>query len=53
MGYEGMNIVLTKLQGGEVKEFVGTRHETADEGQRRRVRERSAGHGQVTAVSGV
>ena len=53
MGYEGMNIVLTKLQGGEVKEFIGTRHETADEGQRRRVRERSAGHGQVTAVSDV
>ena len=23
MGYEGMNIVLTKLQGGEVKEFMG------------------------------
>jgi ribose transport system substrate-binding protein len=23
MGYEGMNIVLTKLQGGNVKEFVG------------------------------
>jgi ABC-type sugar transport system substrate-binding protein len=23
MGYEGMNIVVTKLQGGDVKEFVG------------------------------
>ena len=49
MGYEGMNIVLTKLTGGEVQDVRRPRHEAPDQGKRRRVRRGPAGHRQVSA----
>ena len=53
MGYEGMNIVLTNLTGGEGAGLRRPRHEAADQGQRGRVRQRSAGDRQVAAAAGL
>ena len=48
MGYSGMNTVITKLEGGQVEEFQGLGTQVLDQRQRRRIRQRSAGHRQVS-----
>ena len=48
MGYEGMNTVITNLAGRRGRALRRPRHQAADQGQRRRVRQRSAGDRQVT-----